>query len=119
MSATPLTTSSALGLLSMPVSKGVLEKEVEDRLFDLFIIGCILLKEPEKLFLGGTGIFFDDLPQQVKGCALGVRFHFPLRVSLRHHVSTSRSCSPGLGLGFHLNRANPLLLLEAGHGRSL
>ncbi len=54
----------------MPVSNGVLEKEVEHRLCDLFIIGRILLKEPEKLFLGGIGIFFDDLPQQLKGCAV-------------------------------------------------
>ena len=37
MSATPLATSSA-GLLSMPMSNGVLEKEVEQRLFDLFIM---------------------------------------------------------------------------------
>ena len=50
-------------------------------------------KKPKKLFLGGIGIFFDDLPQQVEGCAVGVRFHFPLRVSLRHHVATSCSCS--------------------------
>ena len=32
-------------MLSMPVSNGVLEKEVEHRLFDLFIIGRI---RPEK-----------------------------------------------------------------------
>jgi hypothetical protein len=35
----------------MPMSNGVLEKEVEHRLSDLFIIGCTLLKEPEKLLL--------------------------------------------------------------------